>query len=196
MLIGIPPLLSPDAADTADRRPVFDARKVIDQRRCLYLGLDALVDPVAAAAIGAIVLADLAQVAGEVFNDRSGAPQIYRLTLSAGEKPRRLTFGSGYAARPRLSPDGRLLAMVTLVTKALSPFVITRPSTAIRLMPAATALVYLSAFFSSSTPAPRLPMTMPGRAVKTLTLTLFAIRSISIFEIPAWCSFPLMNFRS
>jgi conjugal transfer pilus assembly protein TraD len=70
------PLLSPDASDTADRRPVFDARKVIDQRRCLYLGLDALVDPVAAAAIGAIVLADLAQVAGEVFNDRSGAPQV------------------------------------------------------------------------------------------------------------------------
>ena len=70
------PLLSPEASDTADRRPVFDARKVIEQRRCLYLGLDALVDPVAAAAIGAIVLADLAQVAGEVFNDRSGAPQV------------------------------------------------------------------------------------------------------------------------
>ena len=47
-------------------------------------------------------------------SDRSGAPQIYRLTLAAGEKPRRLTFGSGYAARPRLSPDGRQLAMVML----------------------------------------------------------------------------------
>jgi len=62
-------LLSPDAADASDRRPVFDARKVIDQRRCFYLGLDALTDPVVAGAIGAIVLADLAQVAGELFND-------------------------------------------------------------------------------------------------------------------------------
>ncbi|MCA3104123.1 MAG: conjugative transfer system coupling protein TraD [Rhodocyclaceae bacterium] len=70
------PLLSPDASDGTDRRPVFDARKVIDQRRCLYLGLDALVDPVVAGAIGAIVLADLAQVAGELFNDRSGAPRV------------------------------------------------------------------------------------------------------------------------
>jgi conjugal transfer pilus assembly protein TraD len=63
------PLLSPDLSDASDRRPVFDARKVIDQRRCLYLGLDALTDPVVAGAIGAIVLADLAQVAGELFND-------------------------------------------------------------------------------------------------------------------------------
>jgi len=63
------PLLSPDTADASDRRPVFDARKVIDQRRCFYLGLDALSDPVVAAAIGAIVLADLAQVAGELFNE-------------------------------------------------------------------------------------------------------------------------------
>ncbi|MEI6318962.1 MAG: conjugative transfer system coupling protein TraD [Pseudomonadota bacterium] len=70
------PLLSPDASDGNDRRPVFDARKVIDQRRCLYLGLDALVDPVVAGAIGAIVLADLAQVAGELFNDRSGLPRV------------------------------------------------------------------------------------------------------------------------
>ncbi len=70
------PLLSPDASDSADRRPVFDARKVIDQRRCLYLGLDALVDPMVAGAIGAIVLADLAQVAGELFNERSSAPRV------------------------------------------------------------------------------------------------------------------------
>lgn len=70
------PLLSPDASDAGDRRPVFDARKVIEQRRCLYLGLDALVDPVVAGAIGAIVLADLAQVAGELFNDRSAAARV------------------------------------------------------------------------------------------------------------------------
>ena len=34
-------------------------------------------------------------------------------------------------------------------------------------------------FFTVSMPAPRLPMTMPGRAVWTLTFTLLAARSIS-----------------
>ncbi len=47
-------------------------------------------------------------------SDRAGGPQIYRLQLAAGERPRRVSFGSGYNARPRLSPDGRQLAMVTL----------------------------------------------------------------------------------
>ncbi|HTY94696.1 MAG TPA: Tol-Pal system beta propeller repeat protein TolB [Steroidobacteraceae bacterium] len=46
-------------------------------------------------------------------SDRSGGPQIYRLGLEPGAKPRRITFGGGYNARPRLSPDGRQLAMVT-----------------------------------------------------------------------------------
>jgi TolB protein len=47
-------------------------------------------------------------------SDRAGGPQIYRLALASGERPRRVSFGSGYNARARLSPDGRQLAMVTL----------------------------------------------------------------------------------
>ena len=47
-----------------------------------------------------------------------------------------------------------------------------------------------------SMPAPRFPMTMPGRAVWTLILTLFAARSISIREMPAWPSFSFTNSRS
>jgi TolB protein len=47
-------------------------------------------------------------------SDRAGGPQIYRLQLAAGERPRRVSFGSSYNARARLSPDGRQLAMVTL----------------------------------------------------------------------------------
>lgn len=47
-------------------------------------------------------------------SDRAGGPQIYRLQLASGERPRRVTFGSSYNARARLSPDGRQLAMVTL----------------------------------------------------------------------------------
>ena len=47
-----------------------------------------------------------------------------------------------------------------------------------------------------SMPAPRLPMTMPGRAVWTLTFTLLAARSISTFEMPAWPSFFFTYSRS
>ena len=43
-----------------------------------------------------------------------------------------------------------------------------------------------SSDFSFSISAPFLPITMPGRAVWMLTLALFAARSISIFEMPAW----------
>jgi TolB protein len=47
-------------------------------------------------------------------SDRAGGPQIYRIGLRAGDKPKRVTFGGSYNARPRLSPDGTKLAMVTL----------------------------------------------------------------------------------
>ncbi|HKE44309.1 MAG TPA: Tol-Pal system beta propeller repeat protein TolB [Steroidobacteraceae bacterium] len=47
-------------------------------------------------------------------SDRSGAPQIYRVGLGAGERAQRVTFEGTYNARPRVSPDGSQLAMVTL----------------------------------------------------------------------------------
>ena len=50
-----------------------------------------------------------------------------------------------------------------------------------------------TSFFRVSTPAPRLPMTMPGRAVWMLIFALFAARSISMNETPAWLSFFLMK---
>jgi TolB protein len=46
-------------------------------------------------------------------SDRGGGPQIYRTTLGGDSRPKRITFGSAYNARPRLSPDGSLLAFVT-----------------------------------------------------------------------------------
>lgn len=45
-------------------------------------------------------------------SDRSGGPQIYRIPASGGT-PERVTFEGSYNARPRLSPDGKKLAMVT-----------------------------------------------------------------------------------
>lgn len=48
-------------------------------------------------------------------SDRSGSPQVYRLTLGSNERPRRITFSGSYNARPRISPDGKQLALLTLV---------------------------------------------------------------------------------
>lgn len=47
-------------------------------------------------------------------SDRAGGPQIYSIAADGSGRPKRLTFGSGYNARPRISPDGTQLAMVTL----------------------------------------------------------------------------------
>jgi TolB protein len=46
-------------------------------------------------------------------SDRAGGPQIYRVGIQPGDKPRRLTFQGSYNARPRLSPDESQLAFVT-----------------------------------------------------------------------------------
>jgi len=46
-------------------------------------------------------------------SDRSGGPQIYRIGIDGGT-PERVTFEGSYNARPRLSPDGRKLALVHL----------------------------------------------------------------------------------
>jgi TolB protein len=47
-------------------------------------------------------------------SDRAGSPQIYQVGVQPGAKPKRVTFGGTYNARPRISPDGTQLAMVTL----------------------------------------------------------------------------------
>jgi TolB protein len=46
-------------------------------------------------------------------SDRSGGPQVYRVP-AAGGTPERVTFEGSYNARPRLSADGKRLAMVHL----------------------------------------------------------------------------------
>lgn len=44
-------------------------------------------------------------------SDRSGGPQVYRISANGGT-PERVTFEGSYNARPRLSPDGKKLALV------------------------------------------------------------------------------------
>jgi TolB protein len=47
------------------------------------------------------------------FNsDRGGAPQIYATAARAGAQAQRISFGVPYAARPRVSPDGKQLALM------------------------------------------------------------------------------------
>jgi len=44
-------------------------------------------------------------------SDRAGGPQIYRVPTTGGT-PERITFEGSYNARPRLSPDGKKLAVL------------------------------------------------------------------------------------
>jgi TolB protein len=47
-------------------------------------------------------------------SDRAGSAQVYRVILDQARKAERVTFTNGYNARPRVSPDGKELALVTL----------------------------------------------------------------------------------
>lgn len=62
------PMLSPDATDMNDSRAIFDSKKIISGRHVLYLGLDSLSNTDVGAQIGAMMLADLASVAGAIYN--------------------------------------------------------------------------------------------------------------------------------
>jgi conjugal transfer pilus assembly protein TraD len=69
------PLLSPEP-DPQDARPILDTNRVIEGRYVLYVGLDALSDSAVSAAIGAILLADLASVAGHRYNHGGDAVEV------------------------------------------------------------------------------------------------------------------------
>lgn len=45
-------------------------------------------------------------------SDRAGGPQVYRVGTEPGSRAQRITYQGIYNARPRLSPDGKLIAVV------------------------------------------------------------------------------------
>ena len=47
-------------------------------------------------------------------SDRAGNAQVYRVSVDARDDVQRVTYTNSYNARPRVSPDGQSLAMVTL----------------------------------------------------------------------------------
>lgn len=75
------PLLSPDADDINDPRPLMDTKKLISGGHVLYLGLDSLSDGTVGSAIGSIILSDLTAVAGDIYNYSSGKPQKIQLIV-------------------------------------------------------------------------------------------------------------------
>lgn len=60
-------LLSPDYADKKDLRPILDWLEVIRHKKIIYVGLDALSDPVVAGAVGNSMFSDLVSVAGRLY---------------------------------------------------------------------------------------------------------------------------------
>lgn len=59
---------SPNTADVTDHRPVHTVKSIIEGQRVLYLNLDSLSDSTVASAAGALILAELAYIAGERYN--------------------------------------------------------------------------------------------------------------------------------
>ncbi|MBV6540749.1 type IV conjugative transfer system coupling protein TraD [Ursidibacter maritimus] len=60
-------LLSPNYADIADTRPIFDWEEVIRKKGIVYVGLDALSDLTVASAVGNSMFADLVSMAGHIY---------------------------------------------------------------------------------------------------------------------------------
>jgi conjugal transfer pilus assembly protein TraD len=62
-------LLSPNDADPSDPRRAASLGEIIARREVLYVGLDSLSDPIVGSAIGSMLTADLAAVAGAIYNN-------------------------------------------------------------------------------------------------------------------------------
>ncbi|MBO5658496.1 MAG: conjugative transfer system coupling protein TraD [Duodenibacillus sp.] len=60
----------------ATLRPMISLKTVLTRRQVLYAALDALPDPVVASALGAILLSDLAALAGERYNTRQTGERV------------------------------------------------------------------------------------------------------------------------
>ena len=78
-------LLSPRYDDIDDLREVFDSDRVVEGNKVMYIGLDALSDSVVSSAVGSIIVADLASVAGARYNYGAATTNPRRITLIVDE---------------------------------------------------------------------------------------------------------------
>lgn len=75
-------LLSPDYDDPTDTRPIMDIKRIVEGRHAFYVGTDALADSSVAKAKTAMILADAASVAAEIYN--------HGIEGDDGSQPRRI----------------------------------------------------------------------------------------------------------
>ena len=78
-------MLSPDPLDLNDTRPIYDTQKIIEENAVLYVGLDSLSNKIIGSAIGSILLADFASVAGAIYNFKDKPEDIYLFIDEAAE---------------------------------------------------------------------------------------------------------------
>ena len=77
-------MLSPNETDLTDERGITDMWRVITGKRVLYMGLDALSNKTISGAVGSMALADLASVAGAIYNMGTKA-DVYLFVDEASE---------------------------------------------------------------------------------------------------------------
>ncbi len=61
-------MLSPDPLDQSDTRPIYDTKRIIEEKSVLYMALDSLSDKIVGSAIASIALADIASGTGASYN--------------------------------------------------------------------------------------------------------------------------------
>ncbi|SDD56964.1 conjugal transfer pilus assembly protein TraD [Cupriavidus sp. YR651] len=69
-------MLAPKADDFDDDREIWDIDKVIKQKAVLYVGADSLSNALVAQAITSMLLADIASVAGAIYNFYEKPPEV------------------------------------------------------------------------------------------------------------------------
>ena len=77
-------LLSPDVADLDDARPVYTMEKIVSGKKVLYIGADMLSNKLVGSAVLSMLLADLAAVAGAMYNF-GGKQDVYLFVDEAAE---------------------------------------------------------------------------------------------------------------
>ena len=61
-------MLAPDVEDISDEREIWDTQRVINQDAVLYIGMDSLSNSEVAKAVNSMILAEVASVAGHIYN--------------------------------------------------------------------------------------------------------------------------------
>lgn len=78
-------MLAPKADDFDDDREIWDIDKVIKQKAVLYVGADSLSNSMVAQAVMSMLLADIASVAGAIYNFYAKPPEIVLVVDEAAE---------------------------------------------------------------------------------------------------------------